>query len=170
MFDFFWKKRWKSALYDPNELVSEFSLKIELEAYHMDLERNEIIAKCVFLAVFSIMPFRPITEKNLSCERNLGSTFCLISTKKLMKSCFLVDFAKLITRPFCKQGLIAPKTVTLICRLFFGMRTRGCFRDQLFAFDCTLEYVVSSIHISWWGFEFHDGRLYLSIHKGVKLR
>ena len=87
-------------------------------------------------------------------ERNLGSTACLTATKKLMKSCLLVDFAKLITRPFCKQGLIAPNTVTLICRLFFGMRTRGCLRDQLFAFDCTLEYVVSSIHISWWGFEF----------------
>ena len=89
-----------------------------------------------------------------NCERNLGSTACLTATKKLMKSCLLVDFAKLITRPFCKQGLIAPNTVTLICRLFFGMRTRGCLRDQLLAFVCTLEYVVSSIHMSWWGFEF----------------
>ena len=56
---------------DPNELVSEFSLTIELAAHHRDLERNEIIANEV-LCVIACMRFRPIVENDLQLRTKFG--------------------------------------------------------------------------------------------------
>ena len=171
VFDFFLKKTVKKCIFWPKRV----GLRIFTKNWNRSLSHGSGAKwnnrEMCFLAVFQVCNSAQSQRKIYNCERNLGSTACLISTKKLiMRFCLFLDFSKCITRPFCKQKLISTKTMTLICCFFFGMKTRGCFRDQLFAFDCTLEYVVSSIHISWWGFEFHDGRLYLSIHKGVKLR
>lgn len=65
-----------------------------------------------------------------------------------MKSCLLVDGASCITLLFLRHVPIAPITVILIYFAFltcsYGL---SCFA-QLFAFDCTEEYVVSSTQTS----------------------
>ena len=70
-----------------------------------------------------------------------------------MKSCLLVEGASCITLPSSRQVPIAPITVTLICLAFRTCSSGLPFLHQLFGFDYTEEYVVSSTQISWCGFD-----------------
>ena len=54
-------------------------------------------------------------------DRNLDRIDVLMSTKKLIKSCLMVDLASFMTLLFTRQELIDPITVTLIWLFFFGV-------------------------------------------------
>ena len=71
---------------------SEILPTVKFAAHHRDLERLEVaLHKCLTVEA-SVGP-GSIEEQNLHIGAVLGSIDVFMSTKKLMKSCLLVDLA-----------------------------------------------------------------------------